>query len=261
VLAARLLRARPLIVLQEQNAVLGRANMFLSRFADYLALGVERTTRVPPGTTTQVTGNPVRPQIAALRAAGYTPPAETINLLVLGGSLGARVFSDVVPEAIAALPEALRQRISITQQCRVEDLGRVRAIYRGCGVTADLAPFFNDVAARLQAAHLVIGRAGASTCAELATAGRPSILVPLPGAIDDHQSANAGALAQSGGARVIAQGDFTVSALTDLLTVTLTDPAALVQSAHAAHSVGRPDAAAALADIVEKHAMLTEQPA
>jgi UDP-N-acetylglucosamine--N-acetylmuramyl-(pentapeptide) pyrophosphoryl-undecaprenol N-acetylglucosamine transferase len=261
VLAARLLRHRPLIVLQEQNAVLGRANFFLSRFADYLALGVENTARVPAGTKTQFTGNPVRPAIAALRTTGYTPPTETINLLVLGGSLGARIFSDVVPEALAALPESLRTGISVTQQCRVEDLGRVRAIYRGCGITADLAPFFNDVADRLRAAHLVIGRAGASTCAELATAGRPSILVPLPTAIDDHQSANAIALAHAGGAQIIPQSNFTAAALAEILNATLTDPAALTKSAQAAHAIGRPDAAAALANLVEHHAMLTEQPA
>ena len=261
ILAARLLQHRPLIVLQEQNAVLGRANIFLSRFADYLALGVENTTRIPAGTHTELTGNPVRPPIAALRDAPYTPPADKINLLVLGGSLGARIFSEIVPHAVAALPESLRHRITIAQQCRVEDLGPVRGLYRGCGVTADLAPFFNDVAARLQSAHLVIGRAGASTCAELAVAGRPSILVPLPGAIDDHQTANARALEKAGGARVIPQSEFTITALRNLLATMLENPAALAQSAAAAHAIGRPDAASALALLVERHALLTEQPA
>jgi UDP-N-acetylglucosamine--N-acetylmuramyl-(pentapeptide) pyrophosphoryl-undecaprenol N-acetylglucosamine transferase len=261
VLAARLLRHRPLVVLQEQNAVLGRANIFLSRFADHLALGVENTSRIPAGVRSLVTGNPVRPAIAALRGEAYVPPLETINILVLGGSLGARIFSDVVPDAMAALPDALRHRIRITQQCRVEDLGRVRGIYRACGITADLAPFFNDVADRLRSAHLVIGRAGASTCAELAVAGRPSILVPLPGAIDDHQTANARALEKSGGARVLAQSAFTISALKDMLITMLDHPAGLAQSAAAAAETGRPDAAQELALFIERHAMLTEQAA
>ncbi len=261
VIAARLLRPRPFIVLQEQNGVLGRANRFLIRFADHLALGIPGTTRIPAGVHTNITGNPVRPAIAALATAPYMPPDETINLLILGGSLGARVFSDVVPEAIAALPESLRARLSVTQQCRAEDLVRVGAQYSAAGVTKDLAPFFNDVAARLQSAHLVIGRAGASTCAELAVAGRPSILVPLPGAIDDHQTANAKALENAGGARVIAQRDFTPAALTTTLTTMLGDTATLAQAAADARAIGRANAAAALADIVERHALLTEQPA
>ncbi len=253
VLAARALRHRPFIILQEQNAILGRANIFLSRRADLLALGVAGTTRVPAGVRHEITGNPVRPAIAALAGSGYTAPMEKINLLVLGGSLGARVFSDVVPEAVAALPDDIRAKISVVQQCRVEDLGRVRATYRACGITADLAPFFNDVAARLQQAHLVIGRAGASTVAELAVAGRPSILVPLPGAIDDHQSANAAAL---GGARVIAQRDFSPVALTALLIDLFTHPEELEAAARAAAASAHADAANALADLIERHAAL-----
>jgi UDP-N-acetylglucosamine--N-acetylmuramyl-(pentapeptide) pyrophosphoryl-undecaprenol N-acetylglucosamine transferase len=253
VLAARSLRHRPFIVLQEQNAILGRANIFLSRRADLLALGVAGTKRIPAGMKTAVTGNPVRPAIAALAGNRYTPPMENIKLLVLGGSLGARVFSDVVPQAVAALPDHLRARLSVVQQCRVEDLGRVRATYRACGVAADLAPFFNDVASRLEQAHLVIGRAGASTVAEIAVAGRPSILVPLPGAIDGHQSANAAAL---GGARVIAQRDFSAAALTALLTELLTDTAKLEDAARAAAASAHPGAAEALAALIERHAAL-----
>jgi UDP-N-acetylglucosamine--N-acetylmuramyl-(pentapeptide) pyrophosphoryl-undecaprenol N-acetylglucosamine transferase len=261
ILAARTLRRRPLIVLQEQNAVLGRANIFLSRFADVLALGVADTRRVPTGATTEISGNPVRPPIAALHGAAYAPPDATINLLVLGGSLGARVFSDIVPDAVAALPGALRARLSITQQCRAEDLPRVRTIYAAAGVNAELAPFFNDVADRLRAAHLAIARAGASTCAELAVAGRPSILVPLPGAIDDHQTANAASLAQTGGAEIIRQSDFSSAALTQRLAALLTDAPALACMAAAAASIGRPNAASALADIIERHAALREHAA
>ena len=168
VLAAHSLRRRPVLVLQEQNAVLGRANRFLSRYADFLALGVAGTRGVPVGVITEITGNPVRPAIGALAGGGYMPPVDCIQLLVVGGSLGARVFSDVVPQALADLPAELRARLVVTQQCRVEDLARVRAIYKAANIAADLAPFFNDVAARLEKAHLVIGRAGASTCALLA---------------------------------------------------------------------------------------------
>ena len=204
----------------------------------------------------------MRPAITALTNAGYeAPPGHrhdgsilggSIRLLVLGGSLGARVFSDIVPGALAKLPESIRARLAVTQQCRAEDLDRVRAIYASSGVAAELAPFFPDVADRLRAAHLVIARAGASTVAELAIAGRPSILVPLPGAIDDHQTENARALAAAGGAWVMPQPRFTVAALTDQLTNLLPDPAALARAAVNARLVARPDAAAALADVVEQ---------
>jgi UDP-N-acetylglucosamine--N-acetylmuramyl-(pentapeptide) pyrophosphoryl-undecaprenol N-acetylglucosamine transferase len=254
VLAARTLRRRPFIVLQEQNAVLGRANIFLSRFADMLALGVAGTTRVPRGVEQVVTGNPVRPAIKALAGNTYVPPTDRIHLLVLGGSLGARVFSDIVPDALAALPEAVRTRLSVVQQCRADDLNRVRARYDGCGIDAELAPFFTGVADRLSHAHLVIARAGASTVAEIAVAGRPAILVPLPGAIDDHQTANAKAL---GGAKVVAQKDFTAGALAALLTDTLTNPGALSAAARQAAATAHADAAAALADLIERNASLT----
>jgi UDP-N-acetylglucosamine--N-acetylmuramyl-(pentapeptide) pyrophosphoryl-undecaprenol N-acetylglucosamine transferase len=174
-----------------------------------------------------------------------------MRLLVLGGSLGARVLSDIVPAALSALPEALRQRLSVTQQCRVEDLVRVRNIYAEIGIAAELAPFFQDVAQHLSAAHLVIARAGASTVAELAVAGRPAILVPLPGAIDDHQSANAAALAE--GAWVIPQASFIEAVLTDLVTQLLTDTALLQNAARLAAQHGVADAASRLADLVEAH--------
>ena len=261
VLAARLLRDRPPVILHEQNAVLGRANRFLSRHASVLALSFAGTSRVPAKIRRQVTGNPVRPAVTALSQAGYQAPdghkhdgslqGGMIRLLILGGSLGARVFSDIVPAALVKLPESIRARLAVTQQCRAEDLDRVRATYAAHGIAADLAPFFPDVAERLRLAHLVIARAGASTVAELAIAGRPSILVPLPGAIDDHQTANAAALATVGGAWVMPQAGFTVEALASRLADLLPDPAALAQSATNARLVARPDAAAALANIVE----------
>ena len=253
VVAAAFSRPRPAILLHEQNGVLGRANRMLSRWCATLALSLRGTTRVPAATRTEVTGNPVRPDIQALFDAPYTPPDAEIRLLVLGGSLGARVFSDIVPAALVALPDALRARLSVTQQCRAEDMDRVRAAYDAAGITADLAPFFADVAARLGAAHLVIARAGASTVAEIAVAGRPSILVPLPGAIDNHQDANARALSDTGAAWLMPQPAFTAAALTERLTGLLTDPAALTHAAQATRGAARPDAAARLADLVEAH--------
>ena len=251
VLATRFMAHRPPVLLHEQNAVLGRANRFLLRFADVMALSFAATTRAPETTAVVITGNPVRPAIMALTDVPYTPPTDTIRILVLGGSLGARVFSDVVPPALAALPDTLRARLTVTQQCRPEDLERVRAAYAKRGIAAELSPFFPDVADRLAAAHLVIARAGASTVSELAVAGRPSILVPLPGAIDDHQSANAQALADARGASVIAQRDFTPDSLCKRLIALLPEPDMLAHAARAARSIARADATARLADLAE----------
>ena len=251
VLAARLLRRRPVVVLHELNSVLGRANRFLSRHADLLALSFPGTTRVPSRLRTDITGLPVRPAIRALANRVYATPTDRINLLVLGGSLGARVFSDVVPPALAALPDTLRARLSVTQQCRAEDMDRVRAAYVTSGIAADLAPFFADIADRLGAAHLVIARAGASTVAELAVAGRPAILVPLPGSIDDHQIGNARALAAPGGAWTMPQPEFTPDALSARLQDLLMHPEKLNDAAIAARGIARDDAAARLAEIVE----------
>jgi UDP-N-acetylglucosamine--N-acetylmuramyl-(pentapeptide) pyrophosphoryl-undecaprenol N-acetylglucosamine transferase len=251
ILAARLLRRRPAIVLHEQNAVLGRANRFLARRADLLALGFAVTARVPRGVASRFVGNPVRPAIQALAGAPYAPPGDRLHLLILGGSLGARVFSDVLPGAIAALTDRVRGRLRIVQQCRAEDLARVGAAYDAAQIEAELSPFFTDVAAKYAAAHLVISRAGASACAEIAVVGRPCILVPLPGAIDDHQSANARALAEAGAATVIAQGDFTAARLAALLEKMLGDAKFLADAARAASGCAHAEAAADLADAVE----------
>jgi UDP-N-acetylglucosamine--N-acetylmuramyl-(pentapeptide) pyrophosphoryl-undecaprenol N-acetylglucosamine transferase len=257
VLGARLLHHRPNIILHEQNALVGRANRFLARKASVLALSFRETSGLPPGIATEFTGNLVRPAIAALAHCAYTPPdppfmaGPPIHLAILGGSLGARIFSDVVPPAVIALPETIRARLHLTQQCRTEDLPRVRQTYSGAGITADLSPFFPDIADRLAAAHLIIARAGASTVAELAVAGRPAILVPLPGAIDDHQTANACALVTAGAARMVPQPEFTAPALTTLLTDLLYNPTQLASASQAARRIARPDAAARLADVVE----------
>jgi UDP-N-acetylglucosamine--N-acetylmuramyl-(pentapeptide) pyrophosphoryl-undecaprenol N-acetylglucosamine transferase len=251
ILAASSLRHRPVVILHEQNAVLGRANRFLAGRADVLALGFAATERVAAGTPTDVTGNPVRPAITDLAQTGYVAATDRIRLLVLGGSLGARVFSDVVPAALRSLPRSLRDRLSVVQQVRPEDMERVTDAYAADGIEAVLSPFFPDVATHLRAAHLVIARAGASTVAELAVAGRPSVLVPLPGAIDDHQSANARALAAAGGAWVVPQPQFTPASLASMLEEKLADPAALARAAASARLQARDDAASRLADLVE----------
>jgi UDP-N-acetylglucosamine--N-acetylmuramyl-(pentapeptide) pyrophosphoryl-undecaprenol N-acetylglucosamine transferase len=217
-------------------------------------LSFAATERLPQIAPTVVTGNPVRP---AIIATPYVPPVDTLRLLVLGGSLGARVFSDVVPPALAALPRDMRQRLSVVQQCRDEDLARVRNAYHAAGITAELAVFFPDVAERLAAAHLVIARAGASTVAELAIVGRPSLLVPLPGAIDDHQTANARALVEARGASMIVQRDFTPEVLSERLVALLASPDMLNHAALAAHRIAHSDATERLADLVE-HLMRQE---
>ena len=251
VLAASLLRRRPAVILQEQNAVLGRANRFLAGRADVLALSFEGTTRVPAGVEAIVTGNPVRSSFVKLAAVDYVAPSDRIRLAILGGSLGARVFSDIVPAALGSLPPGLRDRLSVVQQCRPEDLDRVRSAYAASGIQAELASFFPDVADRLAAAHLVISRAGAATVSELAVAGRPSILVPLPGAIDDHQTANARALDQAGGAILMPQPQFTVASLAGRLNRLLSSPEWLATASAAARGQARADAAVRLADVVE----------
>jgi UDP-N-acetylglucosamine--N-acetylmuramyl-(pentapeptide) pyrophosphoryl-undecaprenol N-acetylglucosamine transferase len=223
-----------------------------------LALGFADTSRIPADVATRVTGNPVRQPIRQLAGRTYAPPTDMIELLVLGGSLGARIFSDIVPAAVGLLPEELRQRLRVTQQCRVEDLARVRNAYKLAGIMAELAPFFNDVAGLMAKAHLMIGRAGASTCAEIAVIGVPAILVPLPGAIDDHQAANAASLGRAGGAVVVRQSDLNVGILSETLMSRLSDRDGLVRMAHLASGCGTPDASSTLADLVEAYAARAE---
>lgn len=251
VLAAQTLRRRPVVVLHEQNAVLGRANRFLARFSDRLALGMDGT-RGLPGVTSVVVGNPVRAEILS-----FTPSPRTnsetesgrFSLLVTGGSLGARVLSDVVPAAIALLPGDVRGRLSVVQQCRVEDLARVTAAYAALGVPVELAAFFPDMAARLSSASLVVGRAGASTVAELGVMGLAAILVPLPGAIDGHQLQNA----LASGAITIEQNGFTAEVLAGQLSGLMGDPARLAALGQSVAARGRLDAASRLADLVETY--------
>ncbi len=242
------------VVLHEQNAVMGRANAFLARHATAIATGFAALGRASAAVTAKAThtGNPVRPAVIAASAIPYPSLADgKLRLLVTGGSQGARVMGDVVPLAIARLPKTLRDRLIVTQQARGEDEARVRAFYKEAGVQAEIAPFFPDLPARIAAAHLVIGRAGASTVSELAVIGRPSVLVPFPHALDQDQAANARVLELSGGALVVAQSAFDPAWLAAELTRIMADPAGiLVPQAERAHTVGLPDAAERLADVV-----------
>lgn len=248
--AARLLGVP--VVLHEQNAVMGRANRMLARLATAIGTGFPTVAQLPAGLATTHVGNPVRPQVLAAREVSYQAATEgqTIRLLVFGGSQGARVMSEVVPAAVRLLPSDLRGRLHVIQQARPEDIDSARKAYAEAGVSAELASFFDDMPARMALAHLVIARAGASTVAELAVIGRPSILVPLPHALDNDQLANANALALAGGAVVTPQDRFTPQALSEELGVRLVDPEGLAAAAEAAKRVGAPDAAARLADVV-----------
>ena len=249
--AARLGRAT---LIHEQNALLGRANRLIAPRAKRIATSFPETgaLREADRARTVETGNPVRREIAALSGLPY--PAlgaeDPIHLLILGGSQGARVLSEVIPAAFALLPESLRRRLRVTQQARAEDIEAVRRAHAATGVAAELATFFNDVPARLARAHLVISRSGASTTAELATVGRPAILVPYLHAADDHQTANARALEKAGGAWVMPHAAFTPTALAEQLARLAASPETLAQAARAMHGLGRPDAARELADLV-----------
>lgn len=237
-------------ILHEQNAVLGRANRLLAGKAARICTAFAAVKGLPTRAAVVRTGNPVRPGILALHGAPLPDTDHGLNLLVTGGSQGAAVFSSVVPQAIAMLPDDLRQRLRIVQQARPETMADAHAIYDDIGAEVELSPFFRDMPARLAACHLMICRSGASTVAELAVAGRPAILVPYPHATDDHQTANARAVAEAGGAWIVPQPEFTSQALAERLTRLLTDTAALQKAAAAARAWAMPDAATRLATVV-----------
>ncbi|WIW95274.1 undecaprenyldiphospho-muramoylpentapeptide beta-N-acetylglucosaminyltransferase [Altererythrobacter rubellus] len=267
-------------VLHEQNAVLGRVNRMLAGRVDAIATAFTEIERLKHKYIDKVhlVGNPVRPEVLALRDEDYPPFTEDglLKVLVTGGSQGARILSEVVPDGLAMLPPALCQRLQVTQQCRAEDLDRVRERYRTHDIPAELGTYFEDMEARLAECHLFIGRAGASTIAELTAVGRPGILIPLPIATDDHQAANTREMVKAGGARMIRQPSVTVGevsgledkdnreriAQSDALQKLSKDislqiqamakaPQSLANAAHAAWNCGRPNAAKDLADLVE----------
>lgn len=242
-------------IVHEQNAVLGRVNRMVARSVNAIATSYPDVLRVKPKHKQKIhlVGNPVREEVLALRDEPYPPLSEdgVFRVLVTGGSQGATILSDVVPDAMAMLPMHLRRRLQITQQCREQDIERVRAKYAEYDIPAELATYLPDLPQRLGWAHLVIGRAGASTIAELTTAGRPAILVPLPIATDDHQSYNVKEMVAAGGARSIQQPQFTAKELAKQMQKMALGPDALENAARFAKKCGRPDAVRDLADLVE----------
>ncbi len=242
-------------ILHEQNAVLGRVNRLLAGRVDIIATAAQEVDRLAPKHDRKVAlvGNPVRPEVLALRDLPF--PAFTadspLRVLVTGGSQGARILSEVVPDGLAMLPPALRGRLQVTQQCRPEDIEAVRARYAGHDIPAELGTYFEDMAERLADAHLFIGRAGASTIAELTAVGRPAILIPLPIATDDHQAANTREMVAAGGARAIRQERFTAVELAKQIQALAQRPETLANAAHGAWNCGYPYAASDLADLVE----------
>ena len=240
----------------EQNAVLGRVNRLVARRVNAIATSYDKTERLPASQAAkvQVVGNPVREAVLRLRDKAYPLLEEDgiFRVLVTGGSQGASVLSQVVPDGLAMLPVQFRRRLQVTHQARIEDIDAARASYAGHDIAADLATYLPDLPEQLGWAHLVIARAGASTIAELTAAGRPAILVPLPGATDDHQTANAREITAAGGARTIAQPQFTAKELAKQMQKLGLDPVAMENAAGRAKSVGKPAAVKHLADLVER---------
>lgn len=252
---AAAIRMRIPRIIHEQNAVLGRANKLFVKRVDLLACGIGKPVNTPFGVETVVVGNPIRDAALTFIGIPYQPPTDgRIELVVFGGSQGAQALSQTVPKALALLPEKLRSRLAATLQVRDAGQAEASRTLSDAGIEAEAAPFFDDMPARLARAHLIIARAGASTCAELTAMGRPSILIPLPSATGDHQTANARITADAGGAILLPQSDLEANALSNLLADLLNDPAQLASMADSAKSIGKPSAAADLADLAERYA-------
>ena len=247
--AATLLRTPRMI--HEQNGILGRVNRVFSKRVDVVACGTWPTD-LPEGVTGTHVGNPVRAAVLDRAAASYIPPGDyPMEVLVIGGSQGARVLSDVIPPALAQLPIAQLRNLRVSHQARGEDEARVRAFYAEHGITADVQPFFQDVPRRMSEAQLVISRSGASSVADISVVGRPSILIPYAAATADHQSANARALVDAGAAILIPESKMTIDAVAEQVSAVLDNPDGALQMALAALSVARPDATDALVTLVE----------
>ena len=238
-------------MIHEQNGVMGRVNRRFAGRVDRVACGIWPTA-LPPGITGIHTGNPVRRAVLDHAGAPYVAAngGNPLNLLVIGGSQGARVLSDTVPAAVALLPADLRARLNVAHQARPEDEARVRDAYAAAGIDAEVRPFFDDVPQRLAACQLVVSRSGASSIADITVIGRPAILIPLATAAGDHQSANARSLAEAGAAAVLPESVLDAASLARDMHAILTDPARARQMAAAALSLGRPDAARRLFDLV-----------
>ena len=239
--------------LHEQNGVLGRVNQVFARRVDAIACGTW-PTELPAGVEGTPTGNPVRSAILDKAASPYTAPTQDdrLNVLILGGSQGARILSDMVPPALAKLPEDMRARLNVSHQAREEDLARVTAFYADAAIAAEVQTFYTDVPDRLSAAHLLIARAGASTVADVSVIGRPSILIPLASAIRDEQTANARGLVEAGAAILIPEARLDAGMLAGHVADVLGQPETAQKMAQAAVSVARPDATERLVEIVLK---------
>lgn len=237
-------------MIHEQNGVMGRVNRLFSHRVNRVACGTWPTD-LPKGVQGIHTGNPVRAAVLDHAAAPYVPPGQgDLSLLVIGGSQGARVLSDVVPAAIAALHDQMRSRLRVSHQARAEDVERVSTAYADAGVRVDVQPFFSDVPQRLAEAQLVVSRSGASSVADITVIGRPAILIPYAAATGDHQTANAKALAHSGAALVRPESTLDPASLTRDMHEILDNPAQATAMASAALSLARPDAARRLYEIV-----------
>ena len=246
--AATLLRVPRMI--HEQNGVMGRVNQIFARRVQVVACGTWPTT-LPDGVEGVHTGNPVRGAVLDRAAAPYIAPGDyPMSLVVIGGSQGARVLSDQVPEAIAGLPDEMRARLNVSHQARAEDAARVTEAYARAGITAEVQPFFDDVPRRLAECQLVVSRAGASSIADITVIGRPAILIPFAAATGDHQTANARAVAESGAAVVLPESVLDAESLRRDMRDILSDSARAASMAAAALKLGRPDAASRLADLV-----------
>ena len=239
-------------MIHEQNGVLGRVNQLFATRVDRVACGTW-PTELPEGVEAVHTGNPVRMSVLERQGAAYIPPGDyPMSLLVIGGSQGARILSDVVPPAIAALPVELLQHLRVSHQARDEDGARVADFYAEHGIDADVRPFFQDIPARMSEAQLVISRSGASSVADLSVIGRPAILVPYAAATADHQTANARGLTEAGAAIRMPESKLTVESMKDAIQSVLESPDGALQMSRAALSVGKPEAAEALAALVEE---------
>lgn len=241
-------------ILHEQNAVLGKANEWLADKAADIAMSLPATRGVKDKNKTKVvtTGNPVRKDIVDARETTYEAPTDTLRVFITGGSQGAKVFSDIVPDAVGQLPEELRKRLDIVHQCREDMIEVTRKKYDDLKIKAEIKPFFNDIAERLKTCHLFIGRSGASTVAEIAVTGKPAIFVPYPNHADMQQKHNAEVISEKGGAWMIMQQDFTAQALAAKLESFLKNPSLLTAAAEKSRDCGRPSAVKNLADVVEQ---------
>jgi len=237
-------------ILHEQNAVLGRVNRVFAAKALHVVSGFEELQKCPPEADHICVGNPLRHQVIEAIPKTYSPPKGDINLLIVGGSLGARLVSETLPKAVLLMPQELRERLVVTQQTRPESLDMAEATYKEAGVRAICETFFDNIETHLAKAHFIVARAGASSVSEIAAMGKPSLFVPLGIAMDDHQTANAKALNSLGAADILPESEFTAEAVKTTLEARLNDSTYLKRAAAAARSVARPNAAAALADLV-----------